>query len=358
MTNVRVLQIIDSLNTGGAEVLAVNIANLLSKKGVESHLCTTRLEGDLLNNIHRNVGYIYLNKKRIIDIQALKSIKKYIIKNNINVVHAHSSSYFFASCIKIIYPKIKVVWHNHFGLITKIKGKKLLAIKLFSNIFSSIIVVNKNLLNWSIENLNCKNVFHLNNFAVFNNQKKTTLLKGEKGKRIVHLAGFRPDKDHETLIRAFSIFLKNHKDWTLHFIGKVYNDTYSKKIINLIKEKELEKHTFVYGSCLNIQSILNQATIGVLSSKSEGLPLALLEYGISKLPVVTTNVGDCNKVIINNISGFVVPAKNEFEYSTKLNELANSKELITRFSENLYNHVHKNYSSKTFINHLIKIYNK
>ena len=62
MNNLRVLQIIDSLNTGGAEVLSVNIANLLSKKGLESHLCSTRLEGNLLSSIHKNVGYIHLNK--------------------------------------------------------------------------------------------------------------------------------------------------------------------------------------------------------------------------------------------------------------------------------------------------------
>ena len=49
----KVIQIIDSLNVGGAEVIAVNIANGLSKEGVESHICTTRKEGLLKSNIDK-----------------------------------------------------------------------------------------------------------------------------------------------------------------------------------------------------------------------------------------------------------------------------------------------------------------
>ena len=39
---IGVLQLIDSLNTGGAEVMAVNIANELYSQGFKSHLCATR----------------------------------------------------------------------------------------------------------------------------------------------------------------------------------------------------------------------------------------------------------------------------------------------------------------------------
>ena len=64
---IRVLQLLDSLHAGGAEVLAVNIANALSNEGVESHLCTTRNEGPLKENINPSVGYLFLERKRIVD---------------------------------------------------------------------------------------------------------------------------------------------------------------------------------------------------------------------------------------------------------------------------------------------------
>ena len=43
----NILQLIDSLHPGGAEMMAVNIANGLSDVGINSHISTTRLEGAL-----------------------------------------------------------------------------------------------------------------------------------------------------------------------------------------------------------------------------------------------------------------------------------------------------------------------
>ena len=63
----KVIQIIDSLNPGGAETLAVHIANELAALGHHSHLCTTRTEGDLKSKINDDVGFFYMNKKSAID---------------------------------------------------------------------------------------------------------------------------------------------------------------------------------------------------------------------------------------------------------------------------------------------------
>ena len=60
---IRVLQLLDSLHAGGAEVLAVNIANALSNEGVESHLCVTRNEGPLKEYIEPAVQYLFLKRK-------------------------------------------------------------------------------------------------------------------------------------------------------------------------------------------------------------------------------------------------------------------------------------------------------
>ena len=60
----NILQLIDSLHPGGAEMMAVNIANGLSDVGINSHICTTRLEGALRSKINGSVGYLCLNKKK------------------------------------------------------------------------------------------------------------------------------------------------------------------------------------------------------------------------------------------------------------------------------------------------------
>lgn len=56
---IRVLQIIDTLHAGGAERLAVNYANELTRFVDQTHLCVTRLDGILKESLNDNVGLIF-----------------------------------------------------------------------------------------------------------------------------------------------------------------------------------------------------------------------------------------------------------------------------------------------------------
>jgi glycosyltransferase involved in cell wall biosynthesis len=356
MNKPGVIQIIDSLNTGGAEVLAVNIANGLYEKGINSHLCTTRKEGLLLRNIGESVGYLFLNKKKVFDIKAIIRFKKYLKINNINIIHAHSTSVFFAFCLKLTDPRLKIIWHDHYGKSEELNDRRIFPVNVISFFLDSIISVNTNLKIWCEEKLYCKEVYFLNNFPIFNCLDKITILKGNEHKQIVHLAAFRDQKDHKNLINAFENFIIKNNDWSLHLIGPINNDDYTKEILDLIKSKGLEKYIFVYGACIDIYNILNQATIGVLSSKSEGLPIALLEYGLAKLPAVVTDVGESSAVIEDNKSGIIVKPSSFLDLSKALNILANSEEKRSDFSELFHINILKKYSKESFLNQLIKIY--
>ena len=356
MSKVGVIQIIDSLHTGGAEVLAVNIANSLSQKGLNSHICATRKEGDLINNIDSSVGYLFLNRQKVVDIKTIFNFRKYIKANNISIVHAHATSFFFAFCTKIIHWKLKIIWHDHYGKSENLTIRPVTTLKICSHFFKAIISVNTDLKIWAKNKLFCKNVFFINNFAVFNNFEKITFLQGNNTNKIVHLAAFREQKDHENLINAYASFLKRNSNWTLHLVGQINDTTYTHKIFQLIKYLKLEKHIFVYGSCLDIKYILRQSNIGVLSSKSEGLPISLLEYGLAKLPVIVTNVGECAKVVENNKSGIVVHPNDYLELEEALNKLANSKEKRAQLAERHYKNIAEKYSEEKFINQLLKIY--
>lgn len=356
MNKLGVIQVIDSLNAGGAEVLAINIANLLHEEGINSHLCVTRKEGILKENIKDEIGYIFLKRNKSIDFYALLTFKKHLKKNKIGIIHAHSTSSFFAFCVKLIHPKVKIIWHDHYGKSQELNLRKTFPLNIFSFFFKSIISVNSNLKTWAKDTLYCKEVYFLNNFPIFNNTGVYTYLKGKKGKRIIHLAAFREQKDHQTLIKSFKIFLEENKDWSLHLVGEINNDYYYEKIIALIKINGLEKYIFVYGSCLDIANILKQSTIGVLSSKSEGLPIALLEYGLAKLPVIVTDVGECAAVVEHNKSGILVASDNIKQLKNALNTLSNSNEKRNNFGELHYKNVVKSYSKENFIYELLKIY--
>ncbi len=356
MKKLSIIQIIDSLNVGGAEVLAVNIANGLSEEKIDSHLCSTRKEGFLKENINSNVGYVFLNRKKVFDFKAILMLHRYIKQHGIRIVHAHSSSSFIAVCVKMINPKIKIVWHDHYGNSEFLENRDIFSLKMFSYMFSVIISVNNDLKKWSKKNLKTKNIFFIRNFPIFNNQENITTLNGVDEKRIVHIAGYRKQKDHLNLLKAFLTISKTHNDWTLHLVGKSYNDNYSNRINEFIKNENLQDKVFQYGVCSDINNILEQAEIGVLSSKSEGLPISLLEYALSRIPAVTTNVGECNLIIKDK--RFIVEPLNSNKLAIALELLINSRKERGKLAIDINKCVMLNFSKQSTISKLINIYNK
>ncbi len=352
----KILQLIDSLHAGGAERIAVNFANELSEHIEGSFICTTREEGLLKQSVSEKVNYLFLEKKSTFDFKAVNKLSNYINKNEIDIIHAHSSSYFLASQIKLVNKKIKIIWHDHHGNRLNASTFKNRIIKFSSRSFSHIFCVNNELKLWAESYLKHQSVSYLPNFATYNISKPLTTLKGNEGKRMVCLANLRPVKDHLNLINAFAIINKNYPEWTLHIVGNDYKDSYSDTIKKTIKEKQLTSNVYIYGSVPDVSCVLDQCNIGVLSSKSEGLPVALLEYGLSKLAVVTTNVGDCSKVIINSEEGFLVPPDDSLHLAEGLLNLINNPIVIKKTGEALYQKINANYSSSAIVKKLIVIY--
>ena len=128
----RVIQLIDSLDAGGAERVAVNLANALSTEIDSAFLCATRKEGLLKESISSDVGYLFLNKQKAIDLRAIKSLNVFVKVNNINIIHAHSSSFFLATIVKILNRKVSIVWHDHYGNSEFLNVRKHGALKLCS----------------------------------------------------------------------------------------------------------------------------------------------------------------------------------------------------------------------------------
>ena len=341
----RVLQLIDSLQPGGAERVAVNIANGLESYIDKSFLCATRSEGELKNAISHNVEYIYLKKMHTLDLRAIRNLNVYIKRNKIDIIHAHSSSFFLATIIKLFNRKIKLVWHDHYGNSEFLKNRKSVILKLLSTYFDFIICVNKNLEKWTRNYLKVKSVKYLPNFAVKREINPVTKLSGESNKRIICLANLRPQKDHLTLLRAFKNVVTEFSDWTLHLVGKDFKDEYSQIVKSEISNLNLSNAAIIYGSKQDVFPILKQCDIGILTSKSEGLPIALLEYGLANLPVLTTDVGECGNVIGNKNNGIVVNSQDEkaiykgikfyIENENKRKEMADSftEKVLSEFSQ-------------------------
>lgn len=351
----RVVQLIDSLNAGGAERIAVNYANSLVNKSSFSGLITSRKEGDLQSKINSNVGYLFLDRKKVLDLNAFKKFKNYLKDNKIDIIHAHGSSFFIAFLMKFRFPKIKIIYHEHNGERLKQNKKKNFLLIICSLFFERILTVNPEIEKWLKQNLLCKKVNYIPNFAFLDvEEKKMTFLEKGTSKKIVCLANLRYPKNHLTLLKVFSEI--RNKDWTLHLIGSDYHDTYSEKLKEFIVLNDLQEDVFIYGGRLDIYNILSQADIGVLCSTYEGFPVSILEYGLCNLAVVSTDVGFCKEIITDNKTGLLFSPNDENLFKLKMKEMMDSELSRKQFAKNLNELVIQNYSEDSVVNQLMTFY--
>lgn len=355
----RILQIIDSLEAGGAERMAVNYANAIANEVEFSGLVVTRKEGPLLNQINSNVSYHFLNKKSALDIQSVLKLRKFVIQNAVEIIHAHSTSFFLAFLLKLTYPKVKLIWHEHYGARINQSRKDNLILFFTSFFFTSVFVVNHQLENWVKKNLMVKKVFYIHNFAVLdgNHPSELTFLKGNHGKRIVCLANLKNPKNHLALLNAFQKIKLDTIGWSLHLIGQDYNDDYSNRLKSFIKKNNLQETVFLYNSKNDIHHILSQATIGVLCSTDEGFPVSLLEYGLAKLAVVSTNVGYCSEIIRDDYSGLLFDPLNDQQIQIQIQKMVLEKEQREKYALHLNKLVLENYSVEKGVQVLVSKYN-
>ena len=301
------------------------------------------------------VPYFIANKRSFYDIKALRTILKFIKKNKIEILHAHSTSIYTAFLLKLVRPKLRLVWHDHYGLseyVSQRPSQKLL--KTISKHTFAIVACNEDLAKWSKKNLHCKNVIFLPNFVVEDKSKQlATKIPGVKGKRIVCLANLRPQKNHIGLLKLFNGIIAQYPGWTLHLVGKDFKDATSLAVKEYITTNNLSNAVYLYDSRKDVAAVLEEMDIGVLVSHSEGLPLALLEYGIAGLAVMVTNVGQCAKVVKD--TGDVIDNLQE-EGANVLIKLMNDLSYRSKQGLNFKDRVLQYYSEKSSIETLLKLY--
>ncbi|MHA6279869.1 glycosyltransferase [Salinimicrobium sp. CAU 1759] len=354
----RVLQLIDSLRPGGAEKMSVTYANALAKRIDASFLCCTRKEGLLKKQLTPEVGYLFLNKKSTLDLEAFLKLRKFVKENKIDFIQAHSSSWFLALMVKLSLPGLKLIWHDHYG--RNLKERKIGILRPASRFFDGVISVNYDLKEWAEENLMTKKIRFFRNFlpeaALIKNSATASSFQGSKDDfKILCLANLRPQKDHLNLLKAFELVVQEHPQTSLHLVGRDDQDVYSGELMAVVKQEGLTKKVFFYGEQENVEIFLKEADLGILSSASEGLPVALLEYGRAGLAVVSTDVGQCAEVI-GSVGKLVTP-KDPKALAQAIKEYIEDSTLIKSDARSLQESIRSNYSEAAVMPQVEEFFN-
>ncbi|MBS4040547.1 MAG: glycosyltransferase [Flavobacteriales bacterium] len=350
--SLRIVQLIDSLHPGGAERMALNLANGLSSEIEFSGLMVTREEGGLRQLVEDKTPYIFLNRNSVLDFKALKKGVVWLKENQVDIIHAHGTSLFFAVLCKLRFSKIKIIWHDHYGNSELLQQRPKILLFFLIRFVHQVIVVNQHLLQWNKSVLYVRKIQMIPNFSnlISPNSSKNfnmPLLNGKEGKRILCVANFRKQKNHELILKVAEKMLQHFPDWTFHLVGKSFEDDYMIHLKNFVESREIA-NVFFYHDAFNISDIMKQVNISILSSISEGLPLVVLEYANNELPILATDVGDVSLVVKDQVNGFLVKSNDEIGFYEKLVQLIENEELRAHFGKTIKEHVEKEFSEIGF----------
>lgn len=146
---------------------------------------------------------------------------------------------------------------------------------------------------------------------------------------------FKPQKNLFDLLKAFHYLYKEappsiQKRLRLQIIG---DGVLRNEIETWIIHHNLQTHIDLLGWQTNVANWMRTWNIFTLSSLWEGLPCAIIEARLCKLPVVAYDVGGIREVIKNGYNGFLVQPGDWNKLGEKFKQLICSQELY----ESMYN---------------------
>ena len=343
----RILQVITSLDMGGAETLVVNLIPRLQDLGHTVDLCvfdctetplTKRLRFESPQTKIYALGHGVYNP-----IYILKLAK---IMKNYDVVHTHNSSPQLFVAIANMFVRTKLVstehntsnrkrnwkWYrpieswmygryNHVICISKIAEEKLREymggewLNERSKRYWSITTINNGIDVKAIsEAVPCKELLDLK----------------ENRKAILMVAGFRKQKDQDTILKALTLLDKNKSEVWFAGIGERM-----KNVQQLAKSLGVDDRVRFLGLRTDIPNVLKAADIIVMSSHWEGLSLSNVEGMSAHKPFIASDVNGLREVTKGY--GILFPHEDAKTLANEIEQLVENKEYYDEITDHCYN---------------------
>jgi glycosyltransferase involved in cell wall biosynthesis len=362
VSRIVILHLLDTLETGGTEVTAVRLVNHLPRDRFAPWLATSRREGPLADRVRDDVGRLALARRGRFDLAAVRRLAAFLTASEVRLVHAHGPSLFLARAAVSVIPRAArpaVLWHVHAGRYAR-EGGGLYG--LATRGIEGAIAVSDPLAHWCRERLGLppSRVWSVPNPVVpaQAGRGEPPGLPPREGPRIVCVASLRPEKGHLTLVRAVAQVAPAAAGATLLLVGAERDPVYAGAVRAEVEALGLGGRVAFLGLRQDVPAILAASDVGVLSSDSEGFPLALVEYGQAGLPTVATRVGQCGDLLGEGRCGLLVSPRHPAALAAALLRLLGDPAEAARLGARFLQSVEDRYGVGSVVGRMVEIYDE
>lgn len=322
----KILHIIPSLKQGGAEKVLLNLVNLSNSNYFE-HIIVVFNPEIKYKNILEGTKIIKFNLKLGLSFfSEIRKIREYIIKQNPDIIHAWLYKTIVFSAI--VFPKrFKLIGGIHHNLQNykneKLKTKLIIRTCRFLENHRMI-----NLLQYvSQASLKSHSEFGFKNSRsivipngidksrFISNTIKRTEYKGFDGKInesnfvIGNFGRYDTIKGHDLLFKSFTRYYNEINPKARLVLAGDQIDYKNIELVNSLRKYNISDSTILLGEVDFIERVYPLLDVYVLTSKSESFPMVLCEAMMSKIPCISTDVGDA-RIILNDL-GIIISPKEE-----------------------------------------------
>lgn len=324
----KILQVITSLHTGGAEKLIVDMVPLYIAQGHQVDvLLFDGTDTPFKRQLQEKGVVVYeLGKGRSV-YNPINLFKLVPFLRKYDIVHTHNTAcQLFAAIGSVLCSVVLVTTeHNTSNRRRDWKWYRLIDKWMYSRyraVISISIATTKELKKY-LHRIKCPVYTILNGINLKMISSATTLKKEDFNCRndsflIMMVAGFREQKDQDTVIRSLSL-LPNKVQLCL--VG----DGVRRQICeDLVRSLNLEKRVIFTGVRPDVPCLMKSADVIILSSHYEGFGLVAVEGMAARKPVVATNIPGLAEVVEN--AGILFPHGNEKVLAEIIKKLMTNKE--------------------------------
>ncbi|MBN2301674.1 MAG: glycosyltransferase family 4 protein [Lentisphaerae bacterium] len=344
---IHVLHVVNAFDVGGMENGLVNVINYSRQTTFQHSVCSLTTEGKMKERVVPDVNYYALNKVGVERFLFVK-MRTLLKKSKPDVVHIRGWGPFFDTIVSTMFlPRAPKVIFSFHGM----SYGEYISPKKFSDVIKENLLWRVNqimTLNTSMSQYLCSR-YHIRkdsikiigngvDAAIFSpytpNQIAIAELKRALGIRkddfVIGTVGrLEQIKNMKFLINACSGLKEKIPGVKLLIVGE---GTEQKDLSQMCRELHLEKHVIFTGKQDDMYKMYRLMNIYVQSSLYEGFSNTILEAMASGLPVVCTNVGGNQDLVIHGENGYLFEVDNYHEFANHLNRLYENVEVRHTFS--------------------------
>ncbi len=334
----KVLHLINSLDTGGAEKLLLDTLPLYREKGIDAQLLLLNgSEHQFVQQLRKSgLPYFSLGKGSVYNPLHVFRLIGYLKKFDIVHVHLFPSQYWAVFAKILSFSKTKLVFTEHNTSNRRLENPIFRIIdSIVYKFYTRIVCISPEIRDMLIKHTGLPE----NRFVVITNgvdisaiQKAQPIPKTEIHSSLsntdfvlLQVAAFREQKDQKSLIQAMPFLPENVK---LLLVG---DGSLRTECENLTSELKLENRVFFLGKRLDVAQLLKSADAIVLSSHYEGVSLSSIEGMASGKPFVASDVPGLKEVVQG--AGILVHPKHPKALADAISKLQSDKNYRNAIAE-------------------------